>query len=193
MFALASQSKAGGAATQSVITFARPIGAVASSQPRNEETQKNLSDKDTYGKGSHATEVTTSSAEFGRFLAVLVQCKPSRAIAVGLGDGSGPNQTSAPYSVSLHDENCGERDILDSSVVQSDRQMRKWRARYGAGYRKLSPSALGRALNELPVTLDATYERIEKTKREYAYRLRFFQCLAVARSVSKSPPRFLPF
>jgi hypothetical protein len=44
------------------------------------------------------------------------------------------------------------------------------------------PQALRRALDKLPETLDATYERtflgIEKTKREYAYRL--FQCLVVS-------------
>ena len=44
------------------------------------------------------------------------------------------------------------------------------------------PQGLRRALDKLPETLDATYERallgIEKTKREYAYRL--FQCLVVS-------------
>ena len=48
--------------------------------------------------------------------------------------------------------------------------------------RECYPQALRRALDNLPETLDATYERtflgIKKTKREYAYRL--FQCLLVA-------------
>jgi hypothetical protein len=44
------------------------------------------------------------------------------------------------------------------------------------------PSSLRRALNELPTTLDDTYERalegIPKEKRQHAHRL--FQCLVVA-------------
>ena len=48
--------------------------------------------------------------------------------------------------------------------------------------RECYPQTLRRALDKLPETLDATYERtflgIDKTKREYAYRL--FQCLVVA-------------
>ena len=48
--------------------------------------------------------------------------------------------------------------------------------------RECYPQALRRTLDKLPETLDATYERtllgIEKTKREYAYRL--FQCLVVS-------------
>ena len=48
--------------------------------------------------------------------------------------------------------------------------------------RSCYPQALRRALDKLPETLDATYERtllgIEKTKRAYAHRL--FQCLVVS-------------
>jgi ankyrin repeat protein len=48
--------------------------------------------------------------------------------------------------------------------------------------RRSFPAAIRRTLEELPETLDATYERtllgIEKEKREYAHRL--FQCLSVA-------------
>ena len=48
--------------------------------------------------------------------------------------------------------------------------------------RECYPQALRRTLDKLPETLDATYERtilgIEKTKREYAYRL--FKCLVVS-------------
>jgi len=44
------------------------------------------------------------------------------------------------------------------------------------------PSSLRRALNELPTTLDDTYERalegIPQEKRQHAHRL--FQCLVVA-------------
>jgi hypothetical protein len=49
--------------------------------------------------------------------------------------------------------------------------------------RRCFPGSIRRALNELPRTLDQTYERIlegiEEEKWEYAVRL--FQCLAVAR------------
>jgi hypothetical protein len=48
--------------------------------------------------------------------------------------------------------------------------------------RRSPPAAIRRTLDELPGTLDATYERtllgIEKEKREYVHRL--FQCLLVA-------------
>ncbi|KAI9453313.1 hypothetical protein BJY52DRAFT_1189677 [Lactarius psammicola] len=112
----------------------------------------------------------------------------------------------ASHTVSLHDEGGQRQDITNyiTSVVQSDRRMRKWRAqdkelvidtlsRRADGMfqwvfcqlealRGCYPQALRRALDQLPETLDATYERtllgIEKAKREYAYRL--FQCLAVS-------------
>ncbi|KAH9964674.1 hypothetical protein BGW80DRAFT_1447974 [Lactifluus volemus] len=108
--------------------------------------------------------------------------------------------------VSLHDERGQGQDILDyvSTVVYSDRRMRKWRtedkqhvidvlfARSDGMFRwvfcqldtlrRSFPAAIRRTLDELPETLDATYERtllgIEKEKREYAHRL--FQCLLVA-------------
>ena len=48
--------------------------------------------------------------------------------------------------------------------------------------RRCIPAGIGRALDELPESLDATYERtllgIEKERREFAHRL--FQCLTVA-------------
>ncbi|KAN0133358.1 hypothetical protein V8E53_008798 [Lactarius tabidus] len=112
----------------------------------------------------------------------------------------------ASHTVSLHDEYGQKQDINNyiTSVVQSDRKMRKWRAedkklvidtlsRRADGMfrwvfcqletlRECYPQVLRRSLDKLPETLDATYERtllgIEKTKREYAYRL--FQCLVVS-------------
>ncbi|KAN0133396.1 Ankyrin repeat-containing domain protein [Lactarius tabidus] len=112
----------------------------------------------------------------------------------------------ASHTVSLHDEDGQKHDINNyiTSAVRSDRKMRKWRAedkmlvidtlsqRADGMFRwvfcqletlrECYPQALRRTLDKLPETLDATYERtllgIEKTKREYAYRL--FQCLMVS-------------
>ncbi|KAH9025950.1 hypothetical protein EDB85DRAFT_2277120 [Lactarius pseudohatsudake] len=130
LYVCTGESKQGGRRSDSECDHLRAsYRAVASGQPRNEETQKNLGDKDTYGKGSRATEVTTSSAEFGLFFAVL--CEMGETVDSELamvmdrdnkGDSSGPNQALGFYSVSLHDENGQRQDILDSSVVQSDKK-----------------------------------------------------------------------
>ncbi|KAH9015195.1 NACHT domain-containing protein [Lactarius pseudohatsudake] len=98
------------------------------------------------------------------------------------------------------------KDILDyvSTVVHSDRRMRKWRAQEKQlvidalseradgmfrwvfcqleTLRRSFPGAIRHTLDKLPETLDETYEqillRIDKEKRNSAYRL--FQCLTVA-------------
>ncbi|KAI9451379.1 hypothetical protein BJY52DRAFT_1175085 [Lactarius psammicola] len=110
------------------------------------------------------------------------------------------------HSVSLHDEAGQKQDIIDyiSSAVRSDKKMRWWGAedrqlvidtltqRADGMFKWVScqiewlrgcfPPDIRHALEELPKTLDATYERtllgIEEAKREYACRL--FQCLAVS-------------
>ncbi|KAF8463221.1 ankyrin repeat-containing domain protein [Russula ochroleuca] len=108
--------------------------------------------------------------------------------------------------VSLHEEG-GQREDIKSyvySFVHKDRAMRRWREedrnlvittlieRAGGMFRwalcqldtlrRCISSSIRKALNELPTTLDETYERalqeIPKEKRQHAHRL--FQCLVVA-------------
>ncbi|KAH9992931.1 hypothetical protein BJV77DRAFT_410664 [Russula vinacea] len=114
--------------------------------------------------------------------------------------------TSASTQVSLHEEGGQREDIKDyvQSFVHKDRAMRRWREedrklvistlveRAGGMFRwvycqldtlrRCMPSSILKALNELPTTLDETYERalegIPKEKRQHAHRL--FQCLVVA-------------
>ncbi|KAN0133417.1 Ankyrin repeat-containing domain protein [Lactarius tabidus] len=132
-------------------------------------------------------------------LRICASSRPEADISEALGP-------LASHTVSLHDEAGQKQDIVDyvTFVVHSDRKMRKWRAedkklvintiseRADGMFRWVFcqletlrgcyPQGLRRALDKLPETLDATYERtflgIEKTKREYAYRL--FQCLVVS-------------
>ncbi|KAH9055845.1 hypothetical protein EDB83DRAFT_2675938 [Lactarius deliciosus] len=112
----------------------------------------------------------------------------------------------ATQQVSLHDESGQTRDIKDyvTDVVRSDRRMKRWRdeekdmvieklAEKADGMfrwvycqlevlRHCFPANVRRALEELPKSLDETYERILKeinnTNREHSYRL--LQCLTVA-------------
>ncbi|KAF8482388.1 hypothetical protein DFH94DRAFT_690590 [Russula ochroleuca] len=114
--------------------------------------------------------------------------------------------TSPSHRVSLHEEGGQKEDIISyvRSFVQKDRAMRRWREedrnlviatlieRAGGMFRwafcqldtlrRCMPSSIRKALNELPTTLDETYERalqeIPKEKRQHAHRL--FQCLVVA-------------
>jgi len=112
------------------------------------------------------------------------------------------------FRVSLHDESGQKQDIVDyvKSVVYSDSEqiMKRWRVedkdlviemlseRAGGMFRWVFcqlevlrycfPSSLLRSLNELPESLDETYERvlkeIKKPNRDHAHRL--LQCLVVA-------------
>ncbi|KAH8999579.1 hypothetical protein EDB86DRAFT_2755336, partial [Lactarius hatsudake] len=112
----------------------------------------------------------------------------------------------ATQQVSLHDESGQTRDIKNyvTDVVRSDRRMKRWREEEkNMVIEKLAEKADGmfrwvycqlevlrycfpvnvrRALEELPKSLDETYERILKeinnTNREHSYRL--LQCLTVA-------------
>ncbi|KAH9178009.1 hypothetical protein EDB89DRAFT_1844211, partial [Lactarius sanguifluus] len=112
----------------------------------------------------------------------------------------------ATQQVSLHDESGQTRDIKNyvADVVRSDRRMKRWRdeekdmvieklAEKADGmfrwvYCQLEvlrccfPANVRRALEELPKSLDETYERILKeinnANREHSYRL--LQCLTVA-------------
>ncbi|KAN0128768.1 hypothetical protein V8E53_013414 [Lactarius tabidus] len=114
----------------------------------------------------------------------------------------------ATLQVSLHDESGQKQDIVDyvSFVVRSDERMKRWRendknmvieklAEKADGMfrwvfcqlevlRHCFPANLRRTLEELPKSLDETYERIlngiNNSNQEHAYRL--LQCLAVARS-----------
>ncbi|KAH8992292.1 hypothetical protein EDB86DRAFT_2830527 [Lactarius hatsudake] len=114
----------------------------------------------------------------------------------------------ALHSVSLHDQSGQKKDIVDyvHSVVYSDSEtmMKKWRegdkkmvvdalSEKADGMfrwvfcqletlRQCLPQSVRRTLNELPESLDGTYERvmmeIKKTNQAHAYRL--LQCLTVA-------------
>jgi hypothetical protein len=113
----------------------------------------------------------------------------------------------ASQAVSLHDEWGQRRDIIDyiESVVTSDANMRRWRpedrqividslSQKANGMfrwvvcqldalRRCFPASILHALNELPMTLDETYERIllgiDREKRGHTIRL--LQCLAFSR------------
>jgi ankyrin repeat protein len=114
--------------------------------------------------------------------------------------------TPASRRVSLHEEG-GQREDIDSyirSFVLKDRAMRRWReedrelvittlSQRAQGMfrwvfcqldtlRRCMASSIRKALNELPTTLDDTYERalqeIPKEKWQHAHRL--FQCLVAA-------------
>ncbi|KAH9985036.1 hypothetical protein BJV74DRAFT_952202 [Russula compacta] len=114
--------------------------------------------------------------------------------------------TSPGCRVSLHEEG-GQREDINSyvrSFVQKDRSMRRWREddkelvitvlpeRAGGMFRwvycqldtlrRCMPSSIRKALDDLPTTLDDTYERvlqeIPKEKQPHAHRL--FQCLVTA-------------
>ncbi|KAH9985052.1 hypothetical protein BJV74DRAFT_580313 [Russula compacta] len=114
--------------------------------------------------------------------------------------------TSPSFRVSLHEES-GQREDINSyvrSFVEKDRSMRRWREedrelviatlseRANGMFRwvycqldtlrRCMPSSIRKALDELPTTLDGTYERvleeIPKEKRQHADRL--FQCLLAA-------------
>ncbi|KAH9165576.1 hypothetical protein EDB89DRAFT_1891948 [Lactarius sanguifluus] len=114
----------------------------------------------------------------------------------------------ALHSVSLHDQSGQKQDIVDyvHSVVYSDSEtmMKKWReadkkmvvdalSEKADGMfrwvfcqletlRQCLPQSVRRTLNELPESLDETYERvmmeIKKTNQVHAYRM--LQCLTVA-------------
>ncbi|KAI0291329.1 hypothetical protein B0F90DRAFT_1649724, partial [Multifurca ochricompacta] len=102
------------------------------------------------------------------------------------------------FRFSLHDESGQKEDIINyiRSFVRLDRAMRRWRAEDKELFlmmlcrfrwvfcqldtlRRCIPASIRRALDELPVTLDETYERtlvgIPEEKWEHAHRL--FQCL----------------
>ncbi|KAH9013201.1 hypothetical protein EDB85DRAFT_983713 [Lactarius pseudohatsudake] len=112
----------------------------------------------------------------------------------------------AAHRISLHDESGQNADIANyvSSVVYSDSRMRRWRAeerdlvvgRLSAKadgmfrwvfcqleiLRHCFPSSVLNILEQLPKSLDETYERIlreiSRANRDHAYRL--LQCLTVA-------------
>ncbi|KAF8256822.1 hypothetical protein EI94DRAFT_1710150 [Lactarius quietus] len=112
----------------------------------------------------------------------------------------------ASHIISLHDEGGQKQDIIDyiNAAVYSDRKMRRWRAQDRQSVinaligkadgmfrwvfcqleilRRCFPTALRRALDSLPESLDETYERIllsiDKEKQKYSHRL--FQCLTVS-------------
>ncbi|KAH9055822.1 hypothetical protein EDB83DRAFT_2675923 [Lactarius deliciosus] len=112
----------------------------------------------------------------------------------------------AAHRISLHDESGQNADIANyvSSIVYSDSRMRRWRAeerdivvgRLSAKadgmfrwvfcqleiLRHCFPSSVLNILDQLPKSLDETYERIlreiSRANRDHAYRL--LQCLTVA-------------
>ncbi|KAH9958459.1 hypothetical protein BC827DRAFT_1269518 [Russula dissimulans] len=112
----------------------------------------------------------------------------------------------AIHKVSLHEERGQNQDIVDyiNSVVPSDPKLRRWREedrklviktlmeKAGGMFRwvhcqfetlrRCFPPSIRQTLDELPTTLDGTYEQtlrlVDKEKQAYAYRL--FQCLVVS-------------
>ncbi|KAH9958458.1 ankyrin repeat-containing domain protein [Russula dissimulans] len=112
----------------------------------------------------------------------------------------------AVHRVSLHEESGQNQDIVNyiNSVVPSDPKMRRWREedkklaietlteKAGGMFRwvhcqfetlrRCFPPSIRRTLDELPTTLDGTYEQtlrtIDKEKQAYAHRL--FQCLVIS-------------
>ncbi|KAI0289215.1 ankyrin repeat-containing domain protein [Russula brevipes] len=114
--------------------------------------------------------------------------------------------TSASCRVSLHEEGGQSEDINSyvRSFVETDRKMRRWKEedrelviatlseRAGGMFRwvfcqldtlrRCMPSSIRKALEELPTTLDDTYERmlqgIPKEQKQHAHHL--FQCLVAA-------------
>jgi len=134
-------------------------------------------------------------------LFVCLTSRPEQDISATLNP-----MTSPSNRVSLHEEDGQMRDIDNyvRSFVRTDAAMRRWRAedkehvinvlseRAGGMFRwvfcqldtlrRCMPSSIRKALNELPITLDDTYERmlqgIPKEKFEHASRL--FQCIVAA-------------
>ncbi|KAH8979076.1 hypothetical protein EDB92DRAFT_2074122, partial [Lactarius akahatsu] len=134
-------------------------------------------------------------------LHICVTSRPEFDIRATLG-------SLALHSVSLHDESGQKQDIVDyvHSVVYSDSEtmMKKWRegdkkmvvdalSEKADGMfrwvfcqletlRQCLPQSVRRTLNELPKSLDETYERvmmeIKKANQVHAYRM--LQCLTVA-------------
>ncbi|KAH8979080.1 hypothetical protein EDB92DRAFT_428718 [Lactarius akahatsu] len=134
-------------------------------------------------------------------LHICVTSRPEFDIRATLG-------SLALHSVSLHDESGQKQDIVDyvHSVVYSDSEtmMKKWRegdkkmvvdalSEKADGMfrwvfcqletlRQCLPQSVRRTLNELPESLDETYERvmmeIKKANQVHAYRM--LQCLTVA-------------
>ncbi|KAH9013414.1 hypothetical protein EDB85DRAFT_967604 [Lactarius pseudohatsudake] len=110
------------------------------------------------------------------------------------------------YVVSLHEQSGQQEDINDYivSFTNTDTYMRKWKQEIKGlvierltrgvdgmfrwvfcqldSLRRCLPGRIRRALDELPSTLDATYERalLDIDEANFAYAHRLFQCIAVA-------------
>ncbi|KAH9083702.1 hypothetical protein EDB83DRAFT_38370 [Lactarius deliciosus] len=132
-------------------------------------------------------------------LHVCVTSRPEADIKVNL-------QPLASHCVSLHGESGQREDINDYivSFTNTDTYMRKWKqgekdlvikrlTRDADGMfrwvfcqldrlRRCLPSRIRRALEELPSTLDATYERtlLDIDEENWAFAHRLFQCITVA-------------
>ncbi|KAH8994004.1 hypothetical protein EDB92DRAFT_350268 [Lactarius akahatsu] len=132
-------------------------------------------------------------------LHVCVTSRPEADIKANL-------QPLASHCVSLHDESGQRKDINDYivSFTNTDTYMRKWKqeekdlvikrlTRDADGMfrwvfcqldklRRCLPSRIRRALEELPSTLDATYERtlLDIDEENWAFAHRLFQCITVA-------------
>ncbi|KAH9034816.1 hypothetical protein EDB85DRAFT_959522 [Lactarius pseudohatsudake] len=132
-------------------------------------------------------------------LHICVTSRPEADIKANL-------QPLASHCVSLHDESGQREDINDYivSFTNTDTYMRKWKqeekelvierlTRDADGMfrwvfcqldrlRRCLPSRIRRALEELPSTLDATYERtlLDIDEENWAFAHRLFQCITVA-------------
>ncbi|KAH9957784.1 hypothetical protein BC827DRAFT_1157101 [Russula dissimulans] len=122
-------------------------------------------------------------------LSVCVTSRPEADIMAIL-------QPLASHSISLHGENGQNEDITNYIrwFVNSDSKARKWKRedkeyvieklseRADGILRRCPPPLIRQALDELPATLDETYERtlldINEDNQGYAHRL--FQCLVVS-------------
>ncbi|KAI0290866.1 hypothetical protein BC826DRAFT_956018 [Russula brevipes] len=134
-------------------------------------------------------------------LFICITSRPEQDINTILGP-----LTSPSTRVSLHEE-VGQTEDINSYIrcfVRSDREMRRWRMEDKErvinalterangmfrwvycqldNLRRCMPSSIRKALDELPITLDETYERIlqgiPKQKRQHAHQL--FQCIVAA-------------
>ncbi|KAI0270079.1 hypothetical protein BGY98DRAFT_278745 [Russula aff. rugulosa BPL654] len=134
-------------------------------------------------------------------LFICITSRPEQDISTTLNPLTSPSRR-----VSLHEEGGQMEDIniFVRSFVKNDRTMRRWRAEdkdlvirvlseraqgmFRWVYcqldtlRRCMPSSIRKALDELPITLDDTYERILQgiPKEKFQHARRLFQCIVAA-------------
>ncbi|KAH9083709.1 ankyrin repeat-containing domain protein [Lactarius deliciosus] len=175
--------------------------------PRNGPTYIILDALDECPRSAGTPSPRESALELVRWLTklghpnlhVCVTSRPEADITADL-------QPLASHCVSLHEQSGQQEDINDYivSFTNTDTYMRKWKQeikelvieRLTRGVdgmfrwvfcqldslRRCLPGRIRRALEELPSTLDATYERtlLDIDEANFAYAHRLFQCITVA-------------